>query len=91
MCDKITGTSLEAHGELRNAEGHEQRLVRVAVGKVRADAYDGRELGTVQGVDLVPDDLPEGLPLGHHRAHRHGLVACWGGGGTPCATCSNLV
>ena len=66
---------LEAHGELVDAEGHEEGLLRVVVGEVRADADDGGELRLVQHRDLVRDDLPEGLALGAHGSHFDILVA----------------
>mmetsp|Transcript_4733 Transcript_4733/g.12893 ORF Transcript_4733/g.12893 Transcript_4733/m.12893 type:complete len:572 (+) Transcript_4733:343-2058(+) len=65
----------EAHGEVRDAVGHQQRLLRVAVGEVRANANDGGELCRVQHRDVVLDDLPEGLALCAQGSHHDVLVA----------------
>mmetsp|Transcript_44129 Transcript_44129/g.137415 ORF Transcript_44129/g.137415 Transcript_44129/m.137415 type:complete len:457 (-) Transcript_44129:31-1401(-) len=70
------GGLLQADGELRDAVGHEQGLLRVALAEVGPDAHDGRELRRVEDGDPVVDDFPEGLPGGEEpRPHGDGLIA----------------
>mmetsp|Transcript_93321 Transcript_93321/g.267600 ORF Transcript_93321/g.267600 Transcript_93321/m.267600 type:complete len:386 (-) Transcript_93321:67-1224(-) len=72
------GSPLKADRELLDAEVHEQGLVLVAVGKVRADAHDGSELSSVEHLDFVVDDFPEGLAFRLQRANVDLLVALHG-------------
>mmetsp|Transcript_46606 Transcript_46606/g.107641 ORF Transcript_46606/g.107641 Transcript_46606/m.107641 type:complete len:204 (+) Transcript_46606:746-1357(+) len=67
---------LEADRELGDAVGHEQRLLLVALRKVGANAYNGRELGSVEHRNAMLDDLPESLTWRLELwAHGHVLIA----------------
>mmetsp|Transcript_16714 Transcript_16714/g.36651 ORF Transcript_16714/g.36651 Transcript_16714/m.36651 type:complete len:214 (+) Transcript_16714:484-1125(+) len=73
---------LEADGKLRYAVRHQQRLLRVTVGKVGSNTDDGCKLCSVQDRDAVVYDLPESLVLCLQcLAHGHGVIAHHGNTG----------